>query len=311
MALILQQINGLSDSKWSGRAGSVAECVGLDLHSTPGLTKVQQKLTKESGSTVDEFVKVAIACSNGFSFWFSADSGKIWARTSGGTWSLAHTTTPAAGEAKCLGAAEYNGFIIWATQSRIHLIAIADADGSWASEVEDWATFEVTDDSFHPMAQQDKTLFIGDGNQIASIDSTITASAGVGFDGNALDINTPLRIKTMIDYELDLLIGTYVADTVNKTEIIRWDTVSSSWNTSDSIEEVGINAFIRDDNFVYVNAGRAGNLYFYNGVELVPFKRIPGSFSTTEYGTVHPGSTANFKGIPVFGFSNGAGNPAK
>jgi len=309
MAIVLQNINGLSDSKWSGIAGSVAECVGLDLHSTPGLTKVQQKLALESGSTVDGLVKVAVAVSTGESFWFSADTGKIWRRSSTGTWLLVHTTTAAVGEHKCLGAAEYNGYLYWATQSRLHRIAMATAHATlanWtANAVEDWATFEVTDISFHPMAIQDLSLFIGDGNQVAEVNED------GDFDDNVLDIKTPLRIKAMIPYDIDLLIGTYVADTVNRTEIIRWDTVSPSWNTSDPIEEVGINAFIRDDNYVYVNAGRAGRIYFYNGEQLEPYKRIPGDYSSTKYGTVHPGSTANFKGVPIFGFSNGLGNPAK
>jgi len=309
MAIILQNINGLADSKWSGIAGSVAECVGLDLHSTPGLTKVRQKLALESGATVDGLVKIAVAVSTGESFWFSADTGKIWRRSSTGTWLLVHTTTPGAGEAKCLGAVEYNGYLYWATQSKLHRIAMATAHATLANwttnAVEDWATFGVTDISFHPMAIQDLSLFIGDGNQVAEVNED------GDFDNNVLDIKTPLRIKAMIPYDIDLLIGTYVADTVNRTEIIRWDTVSPSWNTSDPIEEVGINAFIRDDNYVYVNAGRAGRIYFYNGEQLVPYKRIPGDYSSTKYGTVHPGSTANFKGVPIFGFSNGAGNPAK
>ena len=306
MAIILHNLNGLADSKWSGVKGAVYACVGLDLHSTPGLTKVQQKLTKESGSTVTEFVKVAVACSNGYSFWFSADSGKIWARSSGGTWTLAYTSSPAAGEAKCLGAAEYNGFIYWATESRLHRIAIANADDSWSSEAANWATFAVTNSSFHPMAIQDLTLWIGDGNQIASVDDADL------FNNNALDINTPHVIKALTDYELDLLIGTVVgtSTTVNKTSILRWDCVSPSWNTSDPIDEVGINAFIRDDNYTYVNAGRAGNIYFYNGEKLEPYKKVPGTYSSTSYGTIHPNSVGNFKGIPVFGFSNGSGNPA-
>lgn len=307
MAIIFNgQFKGLADSKWSGIPGSFYRSVGIDGHSNPGIITVHQKMTKESGSTVTELVKVAIAASNGYSFWFSADSGKIWARTSGGSWSLALTTTATAGEVKCLGAMEYNGYIYWATQSRLHRIAIANADDSWTGETLNFATFAVTNASYHPMAIQDLTLFIGDGNQVASVDEDGT------FNNNALDIKTPLVIKTMIEYEIDLLIGTVVstATTVNRTEIIRWDCVSSSWNTSDPIEEVGINAFIRDDNYVYVNAGRAGNLYFYNGESLEPYKKVPGTYSNTKYGYIHPNATGNFKGVPIFGFSNGSGNPA-
>ena len=120
------------------------------------------------------------------------------------------------------------------------------------------------------MAIQDITLFIGDGNQVASVDENGT------FNSNALDINAPFRIKAMVPYEIDILIGTFVADNVNRTEIIRWDAVSETWNTSDPIEEVGINAFIRDDNYLYVNAGKVGNIYFYNGEQLLPYKTLPG-----------------------------------
>lgn len=304
------QFKGKSDSKWSGIAGSFAESIGIDGHSTPGTITVQQALAKESGATVDAFVKVAVAVSTGETFWFSSTDGKIWRRSnaSPGIWVLVYTTVPAAGAASCLGAMEFNGFLYWATQSRLHRISMATAHATaadWtANAVPNWATFTATDSEFHPMAIQDLTLFIGDANQVAKV-----SDAGV-FSANVLDINTPLRIKTIIDYDLDLLLGTITANTVNKTQIIRWDTVSTSWNTSDSIEEVGVNAFIRDDNHLYVNAGFAGNLYFYNGEYLVPFKKIPGTYSRTQYGLVHPGSTANFKGVPVFGFSNGAGDPA-
>lgn len=313
MAIIFDgQGQGLSNSKWSGVAGSFYRMVGVDQHSQPGTITVHQRLLKESDSTVTELCKVAIAASNGYSFWFSADSGKIWARSSAGAWTLATTTTVTGGEVKCLGAMEYNGYIYWATESRLHRIALADADDSWANVVLNWATFAVTNASYHPMAIQDLTLFIGDGNRVASVTPDYTGGTPVSFNNNALDIRSPYVIKTMIDFEIDLLIGTVVstATTVNRTEIIRWDCVSPSWNTSDPIEEVGINAFLRDDNYMYVNAGRAGNIYFYNGEKLEPFKKIPGTYSNTQYGIINPQAVANYKGVPIFGFSNGTGNPA-
>lgn len=296
---------GLADSKFSGIAGSFAECVGIDGHSIPGVLQAQQKLVKNTGVTVDEFCKEKIECSNGYGFYFSSTSGKIWARDGVGAWTLAYTTVPTSGGAGCLGAFEFNGSLYWATQNYLHKITVANANAAWgATPTANWALFTVTDSEFHPMAMQDLTLFIGDGNKVAQVDDTGT------FNGNVLDLKTPYRVKCLTDCDIDLLIGTYVS-AINKTEIIRWDTVSPSWNTSDPINEVGINAFIRDDNYVYVNAGKAGNLYYYNGQYLLPFKRIPGVYSPTSYGYVHPGAVANLKGIPIFGFSNGSGNPAK
>ena len=81
---------GLADSRWSGVKGSVAESVGIDAHSTPGLIKVHQKLTKTSGTTIDELCKAAVPVSDGSKLWFSSESGKIW-RENSGTYSLVYT----------------------------------------------------------------------------------------------------------------------------------------------------------------------------------------------------------------------------
>ncbi len=299
-------MGGIADSKWSGIKNSLYKFIGFDPHSLPGLLKVAQKLVAETtGTEPTELCKVAMNSSNGAQYWFSSTSGKIWERPTTGTWRLVHTTTPAAGAAGCLGAAEYRGRIWWFTQSRAHYITTALADdNNWAVDVvEDAETFGVTDASFHPTVEQNLVLYIGDGNQLAQIDGTT-------FSANALDIKTPLRIKSLGKIGTDVLIGTYVADTVTKTELIRWNTYSVSFTTSDPIDEVGINAFLPGDNFVFVQAGLSGNIYVYNGAELELYKKIPGDYSPTKYGSVNPYSVASLGGEILFGFSNGAGNPA-
>lgn len=296
---------GLSDSKWSGIKNSLYKMIGFDPHSKPGILKTAQKLTKDSGSTVTEFCRVAVSSSNGAQYWFSYTSGKIWELTSGGSWRLVHTTTPAAGGAGCLGAAEYQGYIYWATESRLHRITVADADDNdWATDaVEDYATFTVTNASFHPMIEQNLVLYIGDGNLLAQVDAgTFTASA--------LDIKSPLIIKSLGKIGTDVLLGTYVADTVTKTQIIRWNTWSVSYTNSDEIDEVGINAFLPGDNVVFVHAGTAGNIYTYNGETLDLYKKIPGDYSPTATSTVHPNSVANMANEILFGVSNVSGNPS-
>lgn len=299
-------LGGLADSKFSGTKNSFYKLTGFDMHSQPGLLKVAQKLTAETGTVPSELCRVAVNSSNGAQYWFSYTSGKIWERPTTGTWRLVHTTTPAAGTAGCLGAAEYQGYIYWATQSRLHRITVAHADdNNWAANaVEDWATFSITDTAFHPMinhtAQQ--ILYIGDGNYLAQVD------AGV-FTADALDIATPLRIKSLGEIGTDVLLGTYVASTITQTEIIRWNGWSVSFTSSDKIPEVGINAFLPADNYVFVQAGLAGNIYVYNGTALELYRKIPGDYSPTKYGSVYPDSVANYHGEILFGFSNGSGNP--
>ncbi len=299
-------LGGLADSKWAGIKNSLYKLIGWDLHSTPGLLKVAQKMTKDSGSTVTEFCKARVNSSNGAQYWGSSTSGKIWERTSAGAWSLVHTVIPAAGEAKILEMKEYQGTIYIATESRLHRIVAADALGAteWTANIAlNWATFTITDASFHPMLELNLVLYIGDGNYLAQVDTAT-------FTADALDIKTPLRIKSLGRIATDILLGTWVADTITETEIIRWNTYSVSFTTPDPIPEVGINAFLPADNFVVVQAGNQGNFYYYNGEKLEIYLKIPGDYSPTAYGEVYPTAVGSLGGRILFGFSNGSGNPA-
>jgi len=296
---------GMADSKWSGIPDSLYRMVGLDPHSEPGVLKAEQKLTKDSGATVDEFCKWQLASSNGRTYHFSADSGKIWERTSAGVWSLVYTTTAAAGEHKCLGAIEYNGYIIWATELRIHRILATDGEGSteWTANAdEDWQTFGIGNKSYHPMVTQNLRLYIGDGYYVAVWDKTT-------FTDDALDITASLVIKSLGKMDTDVLIGTTVDDNVAKTEILRWNTWGVSFTSSDPIEETGINAFLPADNVVYVSAGTYGNIYIYDGNGLDLYKKVQGTYTPTATCMIHPDAVANLDGQVLFGVSNDSGNP--
>ncbi len=143
--ILLQSFNsgGVADSKYSGIKNSWARLIGWDLHSKPGLLQVNQKMTKDSGVVITEFCKNKIDCSNGIRYWFSSDSGKIW-QEKAGTYTLVYTTAPATGSAGCTGGIEYQGFLYWATQSRLHRIPIdnskADGASAWTTNaVPNWA----------------------------------------------------------------------------------------------------------------------------------------------------------------------------
>ncbi len=293
-------LGGIADSDYLGAENSVAEMVGLDIHSEGGVIKVNQKLTKDSGSTVDDLVKARVSCSDGNTYHFGSTNGKIWKRTSAGTWSLEATAAPAAGAVGILDAMEYQGYIYYAMQSRLGRWQIGTA---WSTRNDSWATFTNTDADWHPMKIVSLVLYIGDKNYVAQVDTGV-------FSANALDIAAPLRIKSLGKMNTDLLIGTYVSDNVTETEIIRWNTWSVSFSTSDSIPEVGVNCFLDTDNNVIVNAGTKGNLYFYNGTSLEEYKTIKGVYTGSAKAYVHPNAKFNFNGMPLFGLSNVSGNPA-
>lgn len=308
--ITLRQFNqgGIAPSKYEGRANSVAEMVGINIHDIPGVFFANFALTKETSTTIDSFVKEILVCSNDKVYAFSSTTGKVWERATNGTWSLVHTTTPAAGGAGCLGAAEYNGYIYWATESRLHRIAVADT-GDWAANaVEDYQTFAQTDSEFHPMLVMDNRLYIGDGSNLCQLRYD---GASYQFTAEALRIYPPQRIKCLGKLDFDILIGSIVDNFVNKSTIYRWNRYSDSWNVEDEIEEVGINAFIPMDNNVLVSAGVNGNIYAYGGQVLELAYQIPGDYDSSNKAIVHPDATAYFNGKPVFGLSTSSGTPTK
>lgn len=304
--ILIKDINlgGLADSQLQGQANSVAEMVGFDIHSEPGIMKHNQKLTKESGGVIDDLVKKILPCSDGNTYLFGSTNGKIWKRTSAGVYSLEATASPAAGSAGIIDADEYQGYIYYSMQSRLGRVAVG-APTDWTGRNDSWATFTRTDASYHPFQKVNQVLYIGDADYLAQVD------AGV-FSADALDIEASLRIKSLGRILTDILIGTFVNFYMVATEILRWNTWSTdSYQSSDEIPEIGINCFLKTDNFCLVNAGTKGNFYLYSGTQLENFKRIPGDWTGSNEAYVHPNASCNMFGLPLFGLSNISGNPAK
>lgn len=296
-------LGGLADSRYQGQKSAMAEMVGFDIHSEPGILKHNQKLTKESGVLVDDLVKCIVPCSDGNTYLFGSTNGKVWKRTSAGSYTLEVTASPAAGAVGIIDAWEYQGYIYYSMQSRLGRVAVG-APTAWSGRNDDWQTFANTDASYHPFQEVNGVLYVGDGKDLAQID------AGV-YTANALDIATPFRIKSLGKILTDVLLGTYVTAYQVATEILRWNTWSESFSVSDEIPEIGINSFLKTDNFVLVNAGTKGNFYLYNGAQLDNFKRIPGDWTGTNEAHIFPNASTNKFGLPLFGLSNISGNPAK
>lgn len=131
-------LGGLSDGKFSGVKNSVYKLVGFDLHSVPRLLQVRQKLTKNSGVTIDEFCKVILPCTDGNTYFFSSTSGKVWKRTSAGVYSLLDTTVnpSAIGNSIVLSAIEYKGFVYLILDNRIMRIASSNT-ANWTTQMDE------------------------------------------------------------------------------------------------------------------------------------------------------------------------------
>ncbi len=288
-------LGGIADSEYSGIANSLAAIVGCNLHSETGVLKVNQALVKESGTTVDNAVSKIVVCSDGNSYLFDRTAGKIWKRTSAGTYSLEATNANGA----ILNAFEHQGYIYYASATKLGRWQIGSA---WATRSDSWATFTNGNSTYHPMFVKNQVLYIGDGYLVAQVDNNI-------FTANALDLETKYIVRSLGEVEADLLIGTYVNTNVNEAHIFRWNTIQVSYTNDDGAPEIGVNCFLKTDNYVLVQVGQKGNLYTYNGAQLEQFKRILGDWSSTNQAFVNSEAVCSFNGLPLFGLSNGSGNP--
>ena len=289
-------LGGLSDSKYQGIANSVATLVGLDIHSEPGVIKVNQALTKSSGSTVDDDISAIVCSSNGHTYFFGRNLGKIYKRSSSGVWSSLGTVTPAAGAVGILDAKEYGGRIYFATQSRIGYLDAADVI------VNNFATFTNTDAEYHPMVVKNLILYIGDKNYVAQIENTT-------FTADALDLESQYRISSLATFGYVLVIGTFVKDTVNDVKIFTWNDWSRSFSTEDVVKQPGIFCFLNEDNYVIAYIGTKGYFHQFDGNRLIPYKRLPGDWLGTNKMDIKLNATAYFQGRSMFGVSNNSGNP--
>lgn len=272
--------------------------VGVDVHSKPGAMTTSYALTNADAGTsvVDALAKHVAVMPNGDTFFGSSTSGKIWKVTTAGVVSLVHTNTQGA----ILGLEYFDGYLYYAAASKLGRIAEANAssESTWSSQTDTWATFTNANSSYHPMVQRGLSLFIGDGNLVASIDSAGT------FLANALDLQSHHVVTALAPYEIDLIIGTIVGASNNKSAVIRWDTYSPSYTVEDTVDEVGVNCFIPADDLLMMSIGTIGNIYYYTGSKAKKWRRLKDGRNTVTTGVNSDGAT-NLNGLPLFSTSRG------
>lgn len=292
---------GISDSKYAGIQNSLAEIVGLDLHSEPGIVKVSQALTKISGTTIDDAVSKIVVASDGKAYLFGKTNGKIWSLTTGGTLTLEATNTAAS--PGILDAYEYNGYLYYAASAKLGQWQIGTA---FSGRNDAFATFTNGNTSYHPMFVKNGVLYIGDGYLVAQVDDSTGSPV---FTANALDIPKKYVVQSLGEVDVDLVVGATTNSVLVDTQIFRWNTYSVSFTNNDSVPEIGINAFLPLDNVTVVQAGQRGNIYTYNGAQLEQFKRIQGDWSSSNKAFVYPNAVANYLGRALFGLSKNSGTP--
>jgi len=294
---------GQADSSLRGIKGSFTEGVGVDIRSTPGLLKVSQALVKESAAIVTDFCKWGLVATDGNAYFFG-DTGKVYKRTSAGVWTNPYTDANGA----ILGCGEWNGYIYWATSAKLGRQSVANAasEANWASANASWQN--LTAATYHPMVVQGLYLLIGNDTKIATVDDIDTFTANGTPDVTLADLPTEYTITSMATFGIDILIGTRVTTSYSSALVGRWDLASPAYSALDDIPEVGVNCFIPTDNFMFIQAGNQGRIYYYDGSTISKTRKLAGDYANKTM-TIYPGSYASFRGVACFGLSNLSGNP--
>ena len=305
--VLIQNINqgGIAESLFSGASNSVYKACGLDIHSVPGLIKVNQKM-----SSLDDigFCLANAVGSNGTRYWFN-ETGEIYSELNDVFTKEGEITyTDESTDKKILSACEYNGYVYFTTQDHLHRFVIPAAGADISDFDFAWAVLE-HNDTFHGLSNNynQDILYIANCSKISGVNGSYPSTEHSFVDEELAWHESNVEITAIGSDQYYVLFG---FSSGNRSQLAIWNAWSNGLSYMDEIFEDKINSFLKFDNYVLVNAGGSGGLYVKNGTQLEMIKRLPISeFSTSKKMFVHENASAIFKGsIPLFGVSNLIGN---
>jgi len=307
-----QWFGGLSDSYFLPTENTFASGYNIDIFTVPGLVRPAPLMEKSSGTTVGELCNVAILASDGYSYWFST-AGKIYKRTAAGVWSLVYTDSNGA----ILGACEFNGYIYWATATKLSRKPFAGL-ANWSDVVLSWQT--LTNSYWHPMCVQANFLVIGNYNTLATVDDSGVFTASGNADITLIETKEKVFISSLIPYGEDVLAGAqYIIDgtttpiTPQIGYLLRWDLVSAAFNSINEVPDNGVFALSMFEGVAIVFAGMSGSIYAFDGTNVSKIKNIQTTATSAptpaNYYYVNPYSVAKYKNRLVFAGVEDSGGP--
>jgi uncharacterized protein YaiE (UPF0345 family) len=290
---------GFSPEANRGARGAFRTGQNLDIRSGDNTLKCNQKLKKDSSTTVVDLVLTGFRASDGKQYAFG-DTGKIY-RKATTTWELVYTDT----DGKITGASEftflfsgsYTSHLVWATQTKLKSIPLATAgSGSWSTGIVTQGTFAVGSASYyHTMRVAAGALMICDGHDLAMLDyEGVFSTAGVSLtEGN--------EGRSLYERNGTIVIGTEGSAT-QEGWIFTWDGIQDSWILKRPAQGDKVNTMIPLEGGMLLQVGSLGHLRFWNYSEVSPLMQVLDSK------WAYPGGSCEFNTIPHFGMNGGTKN---
>jgi len=262
--------------------------VGLDVHALPNYLTVSDSLARSiSNTTVGTFTEAAYWFEEVDGDMFAIDSGgDIWKKDAGTGWVVDATWPHADAQAGAgQGLIEFDDELFWAANTTVGRVT---TPGGVPGFTDNWQS-GLTSASYHPMAKFLGKLMVGHGRSVGTWDGTSWVAA---------DLTLPLGYvcKSMAIIGDYLAIGT-AAPAGDDARIFFWDGTSSTYNREVVVKAVAIDALFTWSNILWVVAGKAANLHYYDGANLKEVSKISDvDVEGGESVTVRPSGLCEFGG---------------
>lgn len=284
---------GISPIKGKGVRGSYSFGYGLNIRENNTL-KCNQALKKDSGSVVVDLILAMFKASDGAMYAFG-DTGKIYRKASGGSWTLRETDADGRISGACEFKSTSGSYILYATQTKLKKITLANAaSGTWSSNVSTVGTFTngIAGD-FHTMRNAIGVVLIEDGDLLAMYDYEDAANFA------ALRMPTGTKGKSLLDRNDRIIVG---GKELDSGRIITWDRRADSWEAKKNAQGNNVNGMGFLEQGVVAQVGDQGHLRYWNFGEVSPLIRIPNTANC------YPGGVVEYGTLTHFGMNGGTKN---
>lgn len=294
----------ISDDDDKGIAGAFKFGKNLDVRKRGDTLSSGQALADDLAvGTMDSPVRFIVPASDGNTYFFLAN-GKIYKRTSAGSYSLVYTDT----DGGINGAEEWGNnvgdmFLYWTTATKLHrkrIIGSGYTNSNWEDvdatvNSQTYPKTNLTSATWHTMKRVNGNL------QIANSDTLAMVGYDDSYTNNSLQLIPGDVVKTLIESGMNAKVGANRVDLGQSCQIYVWDTMSQNYNDKMQLPFGNINAIIETE-IAIVQYGTNGGLYFFGDATKLPVTMMPGG------GQVAPGGIDVFEGMAIMGvYGNGTG----
>lgn len=268
---------------------------GINLRNTSSAMTCNQKLKKDSGTIVVDLIRFGVPATDGSWYGFG-DTGKIYRRTAGGSWSVVYTDT----DGEILGAWEfihndgagnYVSHIVWATQTKLKKIKTSAGFGAPATV----ATFyRGNAGEWHTMYEALGVLFVCDSDYLTILDYEGAVNT------QALQFPSGIYANGIIDKNNLVVIGATEKERQRRGFAFTWDRIKPSWITKLDLQADGLKSLNFLESGILIQTGE--ELKYWDTANFLPLAQLPGGGETL------PGAQALYDSIPMFGVQGGTKN---